>query len=253
MNKNLFRQIAVIIAVVVTITINALADILPINGLGTGQISDSFKVFFVPAGYVFSIWGIIYLGLITYAIYQALRSQRDNPRLRSITGWFLLSSVANCAWIFLWHYELFVWTLLAMFILLISLVMIYIRLGIGQGSVSNAEKWLVRIPFSIYLGWITVAIIANVTSVLDYVHWGGWGIAPQAWTAIMLGVAVVLMGVMTFTRRDIPYLLVLIWAFVGIAIKFPAEPLVSVSAWIASGIAGVFVLSILLMKKSPTK
>ncbi|MHC1739596.1 MAG: tryptophan-rich sensory protein [Anaerolineaceae bacterium] len=253
MNKNLLRQLLVILAVIATITINALADILPINGLGTGQISDTFKVFFVPAGYVFSIWGVIYLGFIAYAVYQALPSQRENPRLKSISNLFLLSSLANCAWIFLWHYQLFVWTLVAMFTLLVSLILIYVRLGIGRQAVSRAETWLAHVPFSIYLGWITVATIANVTSVLDFVKWNGFGIAPQIWAAIMLAVGVLVAGLMAVTRRDLAYLLVLVWAFIGIALKFPAVPVVAYSAWIASAAVGLFFVALLVLKVLPKR
>src|SRR5512137_1573723 len=107
MKKEIFRQIAVVLTVLATIVVNALANILPINGQNTGEISDRFKVYFVPAGYVFSIWGLIYLGLIAMAIYQALPSQRANPRLRSTGWWISLGGLANIAWIFLWHYEKF--------------------------------------------------------------------------------------------------------------------------------------------------
>jgi hypothetical protein len=250
MKKDFLRQIFVVLAVVATLVVNTLADALPINGLGTGQISDKFKVFFVPAGYVFAIWGLIYLGLIAYAVYQALPSQRENPRLRSTAGAFIFSSVMNCAWIFLWHYELFGLTLLAMASLLVSLILIYVRLGIGRSSVSNGEKWAVRLPFSIYLGWITVATIANVTDVLDYVKWGGWGIAPQVWAVIMLAVAVIIAALMAFTRRDAGYLAVLVWAFIGIAVKFAGVMLVATSAWAAAGlVAALFVYSLLAARK----
>jgi hypothetical protein len=250
MKKNGLRQLLVVLAVVVTITINALADILPINGLGTGAISDNFKVFFVPAGYVFSIWGLIYIGLIAYAVFQALPSQRKNPRMRSTAGLFIISSVANCAWIFLWHYQLFVWTLAAMAVLLVCLIMIYPRLGIGSHkAVSAGEKWAVRIPFSIYLGWITVATIANVTDVLSYFHWNGFGIVPQVWAVIMLGVATVIAVLMAFTRRDVAYLAVLVWAFTGIAVKFQGSALVYTGAVIATVIAAVLALLSLIQKK----
>jgi len=251
MSKNLFRQILVILGVIATLTVNALSETLPINGLGTGQISDNFKVFFVPAGYVFSIWGLIYLGLVAYAVFQALPSQSDNPRLKSTAGLFLITCLANCAWIFLWHYELFIWTLLAMGILLVSLIWMYQRLGIGRAKVSTAEFWMVRVTFSIYLGWITVATIANVTDVLDYVHWSAWGIAPQMWAVILLAVATVIALIVALTRRDAAYLLVLVWAFIGIAVKFPTEPLVMTAAWVASGAVALFALFVLVRKALP--
>ncbi|MGC8827818.1 MAG: tryptophan-rich sensory protein, partial [Anaerolineae bacterium] len=105
MNKDVVRQWLVAAAVLVTIIVNALANILPLNGITTGEISDQFQVYFVPAGYVFSIWGLIYLGLVAFAIYQVLPAQRSNPRLRSMSWPFLVSCAANIAWLFLWHYQ----------------------------------------------------------------------------------------------------------------------------------------------------
>ena len=105
--KDTLRQISVVLTILATIVVNALANALPINGQNTGQISDRFHVYFVPAGYVFSIWGLIYLGLIAFAIFQALPSQRENPRLRKVGWWIALGGLANIAWIFLWHYEQF--------------------------------------------------------------------------------------------------------------------------------------------------
>jgi hypothetical protein len=201
-----------------------------------------FPVYFTPAGYVFSIWGLIYLGLIGYAVYQALPAQRANPRLRSIDALFLIASAANIAWIFLWHYLQFAATIVAMVVLLVALIGIYLRLGIGHSSISRAERWFVNVPFSIYLGWITVATIANATVLLSYVNWDGFGISAQAWLVIMLAVALVVAALVAFTRRDVAYLLVLAWAFAGIAIKHSATPAVTLSAWIATVI--VLVLAV---------
>jgi translocator protein len=234
MKRGLLRQIIVVIAVVATIVVNALANIVPFNGQETGAISDRFAIYFVPAGYVFSIWGLIYLGLIAYAIFQALPAQRENPRLRSIGWLFVLSSIANIAWIFLWHYEVFPATVPVMLVLLGSLIAIYLRLGTGRTPVSRAETWLVRVPFSIYLGWITVATVANATQLLFFLGWNGGAIGPQAWTVIMLAVATVIAWLMAITRRDVAYLLVLVWAFIGIASKHAGTPVVSAAAWVAS-------------------
>lgn len=242
MNRDMLRQIVVVVSVLATIVVNTLANALPLNGLQTGEISDRFSIYFVPAGYVFSIWGVIYLGLLAYAIYQALPSQRNNVRLRDIAAPFLAASVANIAWIFLWHYERFPATLVAMGALLLSLIVIYLRLGTGRARTSAAERWAVRVPFSIYLGWITVATVANVTQVLYYIRWDGWGIAPEAWAGIMLGVAVVLAALMALTRRDVAYLAVLAWAFIGIAVKHEAAPTVAFAAWAATAAVAVFIL-----------
>lgn len=249
MNKDVVRQFAIVLAVTVTIAVNGLANALPLNGQTTGDISDKFEVFFVPAGYVFSIWGLIYLGLVGFAVYQSLPAQRDNARLRRIGSLFLLSSIANVVWLFLWHYELFPLTLVAMGVLLFALIGIYLRLGIGRIRVSTAEKWLVQVPFSVYLGWITVATIANATTLLDYVDWSGWGIGPQVWTVIMLVAGLAITTAIALTRRDIAYMLVIIWAFVGIAVKHAGTALVAPAAWITAGAVALLVIATLISKQ----
>jgi hypothetical protein len=221
-----------LVAVIATVVVNGLANALPLNGQGTGEISDRFQVFFVPAGYVFSIWGVIYLALIGFAIFQVLPGQSENPRLRRIGALFAASSAANIAWIFLWHYEHFELTLVAMVTLLLTLIAIYLRLGIGRSQVPTAERLLVHLPFSIYLGWITVATVANVTSLLDYLNWGGWGIAPEVWGVIMLVAAGAIASAVSFTRGDIAYMLVIVWAFAGIGVKQADTPLVAGAAWV---------------------
>ena len=148
---DILRQVLVILSLIMTIVVNGSADALLINGQDTGEISDRFDVYFVPAGYVFSIWGLIYLALIGYAIFQALPSQRTNSRLRSIGYLFVLTNIANTTWIFLWHYEYFAASLAVMLVLLLALIAIYQRLNRDDWQPSTAEKWLVKIPFSIYL------------------------------------------------------------------------------------------------------
>ena len=236
MNKSVVRQVVNVLAVIATIGVNALANVLPLNGLTTGEISDRFKVYFVPAGYVFSIWGLIYLGLILFAVYQALPAQRSNPRLERVGYLFALSCLANIVWLFLWHYEQFPLTLIAMFSLLGLLIAIYLRLGIGRGAVSRGEEWCVRAPFSVYLGWVSVATIANVSTTLEYLKWNGWGIAPQVWAVIMLIVGVGLALAMSLSRGDVAYVLVLIWAYAGIAVKQSGAPLVATAAWVTAGL-----------------
>lgn len=243
MKRSVIIQMLVILAVMATIAINGLANALPLNGQMTGEISDRFPVYFVPAGYVFSIWGVIYLGLILYSVYQVLPAQRTNPRLASIDVLFILSCLANIVWLFLWHYNIFPLTLVVMVVLLGLLIAIYLRLGIGLVEVPRAEKWLVDVPFSIYLGWITVATIANATSLLSYLNWSGWGIGDEIWTAIMLAASTVIAGLIAFTRGDAAYLLVIIWAFVGIAVKHAGTPSVAAAAWVASGAVVVLLIA----------
>jgi benzodiazapine receptor len=249
MKSNTLQKIVVIFAVVGTLVVNGLANTLPLNGLSTGEISDRFEVYFVPAGYVFSIWGLIYLGLIAYAIYQALPTQRDVKSLQSIGWLFVASCVANIAWLFLWHYEQFPWTILAMLTLLALLILIYERLWKVRDMARSSHYWYVQLPFSIYLGWVTVATIANATSLLDFIGWSGWGVADIAWAVIMLLIAMVVGVAVILRRRDPAYGLVLVWAFAGIAIKHTGTSTVALTAWITTGIVMLTVLYQLLVPR----
>ena len=249
--KDTLRQISVILTILATIVVNVLANALPINGQNTGQISDRFQVYFVPAGYVFSIWGLIYLGLIAFAIFQALPSQRENPRLRKVGWWIALGGLTNIAWIFLWHYEQFPLTIIAMLVLLCTLILTYLGLDIARSKVSAAEKWAAHLPFSIYLGWITVATVANITSVLDYVQWDGFGIAPEIWMGIVLLAVLVIAILMNFNRRDVAYAAVILWALAGISIKFASVPAVAIPTWITLGLVAItLILAIILPRRS---
>ena len=230
------RQIVNIFALGAVLTINALANILPINGQTTGELSDKYPSLFTPAGYVFSIWGLIYTLLAVFIIYQALPAQKDNPRLVQLGYAFALSCVFNFAWIIAWHYEYIFLSELIMLGILGTLIVSYERLGIGKTEVPAAERWAVRLAFSVYLGWITVATVAN-TSVL-LIDWGfdGGAFAPL-WTIIAIAAALGI-GLAVFSRRgDVPYSLVLVWAFAGIAAKqWGATPSVVVAALAAAAV-----------------
>ncbi|MFL7813004.1 MAG: tryptophan-rich sensory protein, partial [Anaerolineales bacterium] len=199
------RQWMTILATLATITINVLANTLPINGLYTGDISDRFDIYFVPAGYVFSIWGVIYIGWLVYSVFQALPSQAENPVLKKIAPWYWISSLGNIAWIFLWHYEVFAFTLLFMVLILASLLVVNRALA----GVEGQTKWYVKLPFSLYLGWISVATIANASQWLYFFDWSGWGIQPATWAVIMLAVASLLGILMAWLENDTFYTLVL--------------------------------------------
>jgi len=248
--KPLIRQILVILTTLLTLTANGLANALPLNGLTTGEISDRFQVYFVPAGYVFSIWGLIYLGLIAFTVYQALPSQRNNPRLERVGGWVVLANLTNAAWIFLWHYEQFPLTLLVMLILLASLIMVYLRLETGRVSAPTAENWMVRLPFSIYLGWITVATVANVTALLDFLKWDGFGLAPETWMVIILAAVLVISGLVNFSRRDVAYTAVILWALAGIGAKFPQAGIVTLATWVTFGLVALTLAGAYLRKQT---
>jgi benzodiazapine receptor len=234
MSKDTIRQFTNLLTAILALLVNVLATTLPLNGQDTAEISDRFKVYFVPAGYVFSIWGVIYLGWIAFIIFQLRPSQKENPRFRRLGYLFALSNIANAAWLFCWHYNLFGLSVLVMLTLLGLLIASYLRLDVNQTSVTRAEYWSVDVLFSVYLGWITVATVANITDWLYLVGWDGFGIAAQAWAVIMLVIASLLGLAMALTRRDAGYLLVLVWAFVGIAVKQVSTPTVVLSAWIAA-------------------
>jgi hypothetical protein len=234
--KDTLRQILVVLSVLATLVVNLLANALPFNGLTTAEISDRFRVYFVPAGYVFSVWGVIYLGLIAYAVFQALPSQRENPRLRRIAPFAVTAALCNGVWLFLWHFEQFTLTLVPMFGLLIMLILTHLDLETGRIPVEPAETWAVRVPFSIYLGWITVAAAANITDVLYFLQWDGWGIGARDWTLILFAAVLVLAGLMSITRRDAAYSLVIVWALAGIAVKQSAAKSIVLGALVTAAL-----------------
>ena len=251
MSKDSVRQLANALSVALALAVNILASTLPLNGQNTGEISDRFQVYFVPAGYVFAIWGVIYIGWIAFAIYQYRSAQKESPRLRKLGFTFAISGIFNAAWLFCWHYNLFGLSVLVMLTLLGLLIVSYLNLNVGKTPVSSAEKWSVDIPFSVYLGWITVATVANVTDYLYFVNWNGFGIEPQTWAVIMLVIASVLALAMTSTRRDSGYVFVLVWSFIGIANKQAAEPLVANSAWVAAlFVLALAIYSIILRRRA---
>jgi len=236
-----YLSLANILATVLALVVNVLATTLPLNGKNTAAISDQFKVLFVPAGYVFAIWGVIYIGWIAFSIYQVLPSQRDNGRLQRIGWLYALSGVLNAGWLFMWHYELLPLSVVVMLALLVTLIAIYLRLDNGRVQVSAIEKWCVNIPFSVYLGWISVATIANITDLLYASRWDGFGIAPEMWAAIMLAVATLLGLAMALTRGDVAFLLVFVWSFIGIAAKQAPTPLVANSAWVMTVLVALMI------------
>ncbi len=249
--RDTIRQIVVLTSIGITLLVNGLANALPLNGLTTGEISDRFQVYFVPAGYVFSIWGIIYLGLIAFAVYQALPAQKENPRLRAAGGWIILGGIANSAWIFFWHYEQFPLTLLAMLVLLLSLIQTYLRLGIGKEKVTREESIFVQLPFRVYLGWITVATVANVTTLLDYLRWDNFGIPAEVWMSIVLGAVLVIVWLVNFTRYDIAFTFVILWALAGIAVKHAPHSAVVIPTWLTIALVSLSLLLPQMSKISP--
>ena len=221
-NKKLF-QILNIVAVIATLIVNYLSNALPINGKTPGQLSDEIPNLFVPAGLTFSIWGIIYILIIMFAVYQARdlfkKEKIKMPFIKKTSYYFFLAGLANIGWIFAWHYQQVLLSVLMMLILFASLVKIYLNLDIGKEIVSRKERIFVQVPISVYLGWITVATIANVTAFLVTINWNGLGISEVIWTMIVIIVALIITLLMIITRKDVAYSLVVVWALLGIYIK----------------------------------
>jgi hypothetical protein len=244
--KKRLLQIGNILAVIITILINTLAVILPLNGKTTQELSDKWVNLFVPAGITFSIWSIIYILWIVFAIYQARdffkKEEIDMPFLQQISVLFIVSGIANSAWIFLWHYEYVGLSVLMMIFLLLSLLALYVRLNIGRSIVSKAEQLCVHVPFSVYLGWITVATIANVTAFLVSVNWDGLGISDLNWAIIIIAVGTLLTILMLALRKDIAFSLVVLWAYLGIWMKRMTQPNTAIDVNVATTVSIAMIL-----------
>ena len=206
-----------------TVVVNALANILPINNITTGALSDLYPNLFVPAGLTFAIWGLIYVLLGIFVIYPLLPRVRRDPQevefVQKIGPLFFISCLANIGWIFAWHYQILPLSLVFMLILLGCLLVIYLRLKVGKSEGTKAERYFVHLPFSVYLGWITIATIANVTALLVNINWNTWGLGEQFWAVAVIAVGIAIALSMLFTRKDIYYSLVVDWALLGILLK----------------------------------
>ncbi|MFN7260874.1 MAG: hypothetical protein ACK5TU_13315 [Cyclobacteriaceae bacterium] len=201
-----------IVALVAVITVNALANILPINGMNTGQISNLYPSLFTPAGFTFSIWSIIYLLLIAFVFGQFVI--KDKPYFKELSLWFLLSCLANASWILVWHYLFTTASVIVMLLLLYSLTRIVLLLQ--KDAMTRTEWFVIKLPFIFYLSWICVATIANISTLLISLNWHGGFISEEYWTVTMIVVATLLGMFIAFTFKEPAFLLVLMWAFFGI-------------------------------------
>lgn len=215
-NTQLIKVIAVSMFIVM-VAVNALANILPINGITTGAVSDSYPNLFAPAPITFSIWGLIYLLMGLYSVFQLVSNTLDVQLTRRVNILFIASSVINSIWIFAWHYRLIWLTVLLMAGLLI--VLIKIADTLNSQTLSVKEKLLIKLPFGVYFGWITVATIANITALLVDLNWSGFGIGDERWMIVVLLVGVAIAAVRMFKDKSIAYGLVPVWAYFGIWLK----------------------------------
>ena len=219
-------KIVTLISFIAMIFVNVLAVTLPINGISTGEVSDAYPNLFTPAGYTFAVWGVIYILLGAFSFFQLgwPRSKGNKVKhelQRKIRIYFIVSSIANVLWIFAWHYRIIPLSLMLMLIILLCLIWIS-RINAVE-KLSLTEKIFVRLPFSIYFGWITVATVANVTVMLVSLGWNGFGISQTVWTIAVLIVSMIIGMVTIFKSKDIAYGLVLAWAFSGILSKHISE------------------------------
>ncbi len=200
------------------VVVNFMANSLPINNRSTGDISDAYPNLFAPAGPAFSIWGLIYLLLGIYVIYQFIKkNQKSEEFFKKINLFFIFTSLANISWIFAWHYDYIGLSVIFMAILLFSLIKIADILRKEQFT--SIQKLFIWAPFSIYFGWITVASIANITVFLVSLGWNGFNLADFVWTSIILLVGAII-GIWRMIKdKNIAYGLVLVWAYFWILFK----------------------------------
>jgi hypothetical protein len=251
MNKNrrmLTLSILNLLGFLGTVVVNALATILPINNITTGELSDLYPNLFVPEGLTFAIWGLIYVLLAIFVVYQLIPSVRRDAQkadfIRRIGPLFFISCLANIGWIYAWHYKIVPLSLALMLILLGSLLAIYLRLNVGKSEAAKTEKFLVHLPFSVYLGWITIATIANVTALLVNINWNAWGLGEQFWAVAVIIVGIAIALSVLFTRKDIFYCLVVDWALLGILLKRLSDTAMPDQNVVIVTIAGLALISV---------
>ena len=250
MRSDIARQALTVLAFLATIALNAAATTIPLGGQATNVISDSFHVYVIPAGYVFAIWGLIYTLLGAFTVWQALPRNREDAVLRNL-GWLpALSGVLNSVWIVLFQYRVFVLTVPVIVALLVTLIAIHFRLWAYRAAMRGRTYWLVRAPWSVYLGWITVATIANIAQTLASLGFEGFGIEPTVIAAgvLLLGIAIAARFVGRF--GDAAYGWVIVWAYAGVAVKESATPLVAVTALAGALLVAALVVAAILGRRS---
>lgn len=216
--KNSLLKIGSLVTYIAMVVVNFLANSLPINNRSTGDISNDYPNLFAPAGIAFSIWGLIYLLLAGYVVFQFVtKSEKTEGLLKKINPLFIATSVANSVWIFAWHYDVIGLSVLIMAAILVLLIKIADILRKEQFTA--LEKLFIWAPFSIYFGWITVAAIANITIFLVSIGWNGFGISAFIWTCAILLIGATI-GILRMQKdKNTAYGLVLVWAYLGILLK----------------------------------
>ena len=242
-------RIVATLALALTLLVNVLANILPINGLNTGEVSALYPNLFTPDGITFSIWSILYVLQIGFVIFTwTTKDDRINRLLQA----FILSCIFNTLWILVWHYRHPGISVLVMVSLLATLTYIFIQIQDATFLSKKEYIWVV-LPFTLYFAWICVATIANVSAWLIFVSWEGWGIAPEIWTVIMMLVAALLAFYISLQFQTPAIVLVVIWALAGIYRRWNgSEFLIITNTAIALSLilSGIYIYSVRRMYKS---
>ena len=193
------------------------------NGVTVADISDKYHNYFTPAGYAFSIWGIIYLGLLGFVIYTGkslfVKNAPDDGTVVKIGWWFFLSCLANSFWILLWVNDIIWVTALVMIFLLFCLIQIIRNLNMELDDHPFKKYLFIYWPFAIYAGWISVALIADISALLVKIEWNGFGISPVLWTIIMIVIAGLVNLLMIWKRNLREFAIVGVWALIAIAVE----------------------------------
>jgi len=230
LNRDRVRQLVTLVAIISTFVINVWSNLFPIGGQNIGELSNILfeDVLIIPANYAFIIWGLIYVALFIFAAYQRRPAQSQNPRLRQGGYWLVGACIAQNLWVGLFLFRLFAVSVLAMAAILVCLAIYYLSLDVGtKHNISRQEKWRAHLPISIYMGWISVATIVNVAIALRSISWNGWGLSDMGWTIIMMGIAALIGIWLLLERSDTAFVLVLVWAFVAIALEQMGNPLIA--------------------------
>lgn len=264
--KTSLRVLALIAAAafIAMVTVNALANILPLNNMNTGELSDAIPNLFVPAGITFAIWGLIYLLLLVYSATFLATAFRHEPS----PGWtmtdaivFLVNALLNIAWIFAWHWQQIGLSLLVMFGILATLIMLeernykaFATLGEAGSNVKRLRRIMLRLPILVYLGWICVATIANITAWLVTIGQGGTGIVPIIWTIVVLAAGTAVALLLILRRKAYASAVVVLWSYLGIILKrADTDPEQTYAIIIAAALGMVVIITTMVVKLHPRK
>lgn len=246
-SSGLGQSIVTLLAIIGTLVVNTLSNIIPPGGQNVGEIANTVLagVLITPANYAFAIWGLIYLGLIAYGIYQLGWRQRQEPVIQQVSKLLIVACVAQMVWIFLFTLQYFAWSVVAMLAILVPLIGAYLRLNRRGELGDRSRRWYARYPFSIYLAWISVATVVNVASALYAAGWGGWGLGNDGWTAVMIVVSGAIAALVILNYGDISFTLVFLWAFGAIAARHGGTDAI----WITAAVMAAVLLALLGIRR----